>query len=181
MKSPWKHPWLNGLLHRHQIPGLFGNATCVPGQDNSTRRWSCGNRQRDAAFGTRGDWQRAHRDQKTADWEVVLVAGVTGKLWEMLAGHPTRELLGQGGRGSHPERWPTGRQAWGHSLQTGTGAQRATGDNNKRGCCTGRHAAWPMKERFHGSGSMSAAPTERTRTREQRQASMSDGEDSTSG
>jgi len=83
------------------------------------------------------------------DWEVVLVVGEKGILWETLLGHPTGvssfDLIDHD---SHPMLLSMGTRDWERSLQTGSGVQRVIGDNNKRGCCTGRHAAWPMKGRI---------------------------------
>jgi hypothetical protein len=76
---------------------------------------------------------------------VVLVVGEKGTLWDKLPGYLTVESsLGLAGHGNRPVLLSMDTRDLECSLQTG--------DNNKRGCCTGRHAAWPMKWRIQSSG-----------------------------
>jgi len=113
------------------------------------------------------------------DWEVGLATGEGGKLLGKFRGNPSVVSLGHAGHGNHPKLLSKGAREWEHSLRIWNGIQRVTGDNNKRGCCNGRHAAWPLRLRIQiplESYELGARDT-KSRREQRARADMSDCED----
>ena len=105
---------------------------------------------------------------------MVLAIGEDDTLWERLPGYPmVVSSLGLTEHGNHSELLSMGKREWEHSQQSGNGAQRVIGGNNKRGCCTGRHAAWPVRRESQSLWNYGLGARDRNRIREQRRADMS--------